>query len=280
MSANSESNRAGRGYATLRDSIGRVSPPWLLERVASGILWSTGLVLDAVRELTEQGIKARMPLLRLTRPGEPHPTFALIGDDRLIDRGPLEPEDNYARRLSAAFDTWANAGGPYALLENLRAFFLPDPLPMYLVSDRSIWHVSDPPSGQVTRLRGWNNNDIGNWYWDPIANGPGPFRYWRGWIIIEAVGRWTQWYVGDGTIVGDGHTVGSTATEEEVASIRRIVKRFTPAGGHVVNIIITFVADLFVPSKTNTDAPMPNGDYHLYENRSLDAIYWTGVKAE
>lgn len=260
---------------TIRDSFSRGLPPWLLRRVAGRLLWSVGLILDTKNELTRQGVKARMP-------GVGTPTaLPAIGDDRLIDRGPEEPEDNYALRLSSAFDTWRSAGNAIRLLENLRAYFLPNPLPLRLVSDRSVWHQIDQTTGIVTRQKG---DDLGadNWHWDPFAAGSPPFRWWRGWVIIDASAMWTQWLVGElpigsGVIVGDGHTVGSTATPEQVASIRRIVRRFKPAHAHVYSIIVTFVDGLFSQHKQLTDAPMPNGNYHRLENRSTDAIYWQGA---
>lgn len=270
--SNSADNSSARGYATLRDSIGKIAPPWGARRVMGGILWSTGLVLDALWEFVEEGVKARMPGVGT------EDALPAIGDDRLIDRGPTEPASSYAVRLSGALDTWANAGGPYALLENLRAYFAPFGRPIYAVSDRSKWHWVENAVDPILMQRG-DDAGLKNWRWDPVAIGAGPYKRWRGWIIIDATdGRWTQWLVGDGTIVGDGHTVGSTATINEVTSIRRIAKRYKGAHNHLVNIIVMLVSTPFGPHHGQGTGEMPNGDYDLYANRSLSAIYWQGAE--
>lgn len=266
---------------TIRDSFSRGMPPWLLRAIGNRLFYSIGTVLDGVNSLLREGVKARMP--GVGTPG----ALASIGDDRLIDRGPTEPDENYAGRLTSAFDTWRVMGNPYKLLLNLAAFFSPSIQGLRLVSDRGVWYTLDPdtydaanPSDDcITRRRGSDDAGTTNWNWDPIAAGAPPYRYWRGWVIIDAAGRWSQWHVGtDGVIVGDGHTVGSTATLEEVASIRRIVRRCKPAGAHVVSIIVTFVDGIFDASKTIATSPMPNGNYDRLDQRTTNAIYWAGVK--
>lgn len=231
-------------------------------------LWTIGLILDGAHDMLVDGVLARFPGYGTTE-ALPH-----IGNDRLIDRGPTEPDVGYASRLSRAFDTWRNAGGPYALLDNLRAYFEPTPIPVRVVSDRNVWHEIDPVTAEVTRTKA----SLFNWIWDPYSLLPAP-RWWRGWVIIDASdGRWTQWLVGDPDIfVGDGHTVGSTATIGEVASVRRIVRRFKPAHMHCVNVIIAFTPTIFLPTDP-PGAPMPDGDYDQLSSRSTDAIYWQGVK--
>lgn len=269
--SNSADNATGGGYGTLADSIGRISPGFALGRVFGRLLWSIATVLDATREFVEQGVRARMPGVGTKE------ALPAIGNDRLIDRGPTETEDAYAHRLSGAFDTWANAGGPYALLENLMAFFSPRPLSIYLVSDRSKWHWSLPDSpSTVLRQRG-DDSGAANWHWDPESL-ISPHRYWRGWVILDASdGRWTQWHIGDGAIIGDGHTIGSSATAEEVASVRRIVRRFKGAHAWVVNIIVTFTPDLFSPHNAPGSGDMPDHNYDQLDERSNNAIYWIGV---
>lgn len=121
---------------------------------------------------------------------------------------------------------------------------------------------------------------IRNWFWD-LSSIPGvPHKTWRGWVIIDASdGRWTQWLVGQNPItLGDGHTLGSTATTEEILSIRRIVARLKPAGGYVVNIIVTFSSTLFRPSNP-PGPPMPTFNYagEVPGERATNAIYWPGV---
>lgn len=258
---------------TIRDSFTRGMPPWLLEDIGLRFFYSVGTVLDGVNQLLREGIKARMPGV-----GTPD-ALPAIGNDRQIDRGPTESDANYANRLSSAFDTWRTMGNAYRLLDSLAAFFDPDIPTLNLVSDRSEWHKRDP-DGTIHHVKQGPGYPSGaNWVWDTLAAGAPPYRFWRGWVIIDAAGRWTQWHVGtDGVIVGDGHTVGSTASIEEVASVRRIVRRCKPAGANVISIIITFVNGLFDYSyDPAVETQMPQGNYGDLSQRSTDAIYWAGV---
>lgn len=268
---------------TLRESFAAISPPWFSKRVAQRYLWSIGLVLDAMKQKMENGIKARFPNVYTDE------SLADIGNDRLIDRGPTEPAAAYGDRLSGAFDTWRSAGNAIKLLENVSAYFAPSLIPIRLVDDLGFWFELDPTTGAVTRTRpGPTAAPVGdklrtqraprNWYWDTSSATSATWRPWRAWVVVDASdGRWQQWYIGTSQVVlGDGHTLGSTATADEIASIRRIVKRFKPAHVHVVNIVVTFSATVF--RATNPPgAPMPSQNYDDPLARSTQAIYWQGV---
>lgn len=257
---------------TLRDGFRLISPPWLTRRVGERLQWTIGLALDGYAEAVREGIKARMPGV-----GTPE-ALPRIGNDRQIDRGPSESDESYAARLSAAFDTWRVAGNPAPLLEQLRAYFLPTPPPIRVVCDRSVWHEIDPTSSVVTRTK----PTVPNWVWDTHAvhasPAPGAPRWWRGWVIIDSsAGPWSQWLLGEpGVALGDGHTLGSTATVEEVLSIQRIVRRWKPAHVHAVHVIVTFDASLFEATNP-AGAPMPSEDYEDFASRAADAAYWEGA---
>lgn len=254
---------------TIRDSIAAIVPEWLDGFVAKRLMWSIGLVLDADWTLTEEGIKARMPGV-----GTPE-ALPYIGADRLIDKGPAESNESYAARLSSAFDTWRGAGNPYKLLEQLRSYFLPSPPALRVVSDNSIWHEIDPTTGDVTRTK----VSPRNWVWDPFAADLTDTPRWhRGWVIIDSSnGPWSQWMLGEpGVTLGDGHTLGSTATVDEVASVQRIVRRWKPQHVHAMHVIVTFDPTLFRTINA-PGSPMPSGDYDQYDNRAPDAAYWEGA---
>ena len=252
---------------TIRDSFAAIVPPWLAERVAARLQWSIGLVLDAHWDMVREGVKARMP-------GEgTDEALPAIGADRLIERGPSESAESYAARLSASFDTWRGAGNPHKLLEQLRAYFLPNPPRIRAVSDAGVWHEIDPITAAITRTK----TSPSNWVWDGYSAPTSSPRWWRGWIVIDSsAGPWSQWLIGEpGITLGDGHTLGSTATVDDVTSIRRIVRKWKPAHVHVHDVIITFAETRFQPS----DAPgvdMPAGDYADFAARATDAAYWDG----
>lgn len=257
---------------TFRDSIRSIAPPWLLDPVGELVLWTAGAMPDVLNEWVRQGVRARMP-------GAGTPTaLPFLGADRQIERGPEESDESYAARIRRAFDSWRIAGSPFELLAQLRAFFLPSPPPLRIVSDRSVWHTIDPTSGAVTKII----TSPRNWAWDALSSSastpPGSPRWWRAWAIIDSsAGPWEQWFLGEPNVaLGGGRTLGSTATEEEVASVRRIVRRWKPANVHIVNVIVTFTASLYEATDP-PGAPMPAEDHDLYENRAVDAAFWEGV---
>lgn len=253
-----------------RDSFARISPPWLAEDVSSRINYALGVVLDAMSDRVREGVRARMPGV-----GTPD-ALPFIGNDRQIDRGPSESATGYAARLTRAFDSWRVAGNARELLAQTRAYFLPSPPPIRIVNDRSVWHSIDPTTGEVTR----SIASPPNWTWDDDASSATPTpaspRWWRAWLVIDSsAGPWRQWFYGEpGVTFGSGLTWGSTATEEEVQSIRRVVAKWKPAHAHA-RVILTFAAGLFEASDA-PGSPMPSQDYDAYENRSRDAAYWEG----
>jgi len=96
-----------------------VAPPWLQRSIGGRFLGAIGKVVDDLVDRTALGVKARFPGLTDASDG-----LAYIGRDRLIRRGPNESDATYARRLRLWLDSHRTRGGPYALLEQLRAYWL------------------------------------------------------------------------------------------------------------------------------------------------------------
>lgn len=251
---------------SFNESLKAISPPWLLGRVGERLGFVFGIALDAFQVATEEGVKARFPLVA------PPDALPFIGRDRKIDRGPTESNASYADRLSKSFEAWRNAGGPYTLLDQLQSFFLPRRPVISVVNVHSTWHTIDG-AGVITRRR----TSPANWNWDGVSVGSYAHRWARCWIVIDATGIWTpSQHYGDGSHYGDGHTYGSNATISEVLALRRIAKRWKPAHAKVVNMIAKFDPTLFLP--TNAPGyPMPDGDWNDYANRAPNAAYWKGV---
>jgi hypothetical protein len=245
-----------------RESILEIAPPWLLGRIAQGIQYGCGLVIDALGEWAMEGVKARMPGV-----GTPD-ALPLIGRDRLIDRGPSETDANYALRLSRAFDTWATAGGAPTLLRALAVWFSPlTTTPIRLVSNSAVWHEIDLGTLIVTKTV------VGtNWGWDAFTT-----RWFRGWAILDSsAAPWTPDLWGAGNW-GDGGTWGSNATVAQVAQIRGIVEKWKPAHVFVPNIIVTFSATLFEVADTSPPNPSGTSDTALWR-LGYNAIFWKGTK--
>lgn len=225
---------------TLRQSIYRISPPWLQDDVGGSILRSIGTTLDGLAARTNEAVKLRFP--EVTTPT----ALGYIGNDRLIERPPNQTSQGYAKQLREAFDTWRNAGGARTILTQLRLYFTPATAPvMRAVSNNAVWHEINNITGVVTRT------EVGdNWNWD------GNPRWWRGWIIIQGSGFWNLDYWDNIGTWGDGGVWGSDMSEGDATSLNRIVKKWKPANV-IAQIIVTFNSTLF--ERTDTAPPNPNG---------------------
>ncbi len=214
---------------SIRDAIIAISPIWLTDKVAGGVQYAEGMVLDAIDTWTKEGIKARFPGVSTMD------SLGLIGNDRQLDRGPTETDAAYALRLPAAFDTWDGAGNAFTILPLLAIVTSPNTVPpMRLVSNGSIWHTLS--AGVVTKASG-----SGNWVWDSFTT-----RWWRGWAIIDSSGGpWTadQWNAATG-LWGDGGTWGSDMTVAQGQYLYATLKRWKPINV-LAQFIITFNADIF-----------------------------------
>jgi hypothetical protein len=242
--------------ATLRDMAVSIVPPWLQDDVGNAILRSCGMVLDALVARTVEGVKLRFPEVTT------YTAFGYIGNDRRIERGPGQTNAGYSAQLLNAIPTWKNAGAGRTILSQMRAYFAPDDgPPMRLVMDGTtardfnLWHVVDPTTGYVTRSK----ISPATWKW-------GLNRRWYGWAIIDVSGIWVLDYWGDPGDWGDGGVWGSNATQEFVASLNAILKKWSPEG-EVAQIIFAFDADTF--SRLNTLGDHPNGTGYLYSWQAL-----------
>lgn len=114
-------------FPTFRDLARKVMPPWLQVGNAQKIFYAMTIQLDALVEALPASIKIRYPNLYSAE------SLPLIGRQRRIRRGPNESAESYGKRLRRWLDDHPRRGGPYALLEQLRAYFLPLKFPMHLI---------------------------------------------------------------------------------------------------------------------------------------------------
>lgn len=96
----------------------RASPPWLQRLVGARVMQGLVDEIDALTDRLVEGVKLRFPGVVSDE------TLALLGRERRIRRGPSEDSTTYARRLRTWWDAHRGRGGPYALLAQLRAFFV------------------------------------------------------------------------------------------------------------------------------------------------------------
>jgi hypothetical protein len=190
-----------------------------------------GVFFDAAAEGCNQAIKARF----FGSDTFPPSALPYLGDGRSMPRYPIDTDETYTARLRDAWETWKNAGTTTCIENQLAALGLTAE-----VKDRT--------------TPGWNwDADVDNWS--------------RFYVVITGH-PWSRWLWGDGTLWGQ-RTWGSTATLDEVRSVRALVRKWKPA--HVICEYIIVVLD-----GVTWAAEQPDGTWDNPANRSRAAIYWRG----
>lgn len=283
-----------------RDRIKVLSPAFLQEGVGERLMFVFGLELDAVMERLVQGVGARFPVITNLTTGEKTPALpdalAVIGTDRLIDRGLTETDLSYGIRLRRAFDSWRLAGSARAELGQVLGYLLqlvpmvrsvssryeadparvawriqhglsggPSSYPPALLS--STWDTyldgADPTAepDHVFALAGAN----GEWDWDSLSQVTGSWGWWGCFVILYSVApdAWTEpdgkW--GDPGKWGDGGAWGVTASANVGRSIRAIICAWKPAHVWVRYIIAAFDDSLFSPAAPAGGGINPDGRF-------------------
>jgi hypothetical protein len=252
-------------------------------------------LLDLLRLRLRYGIRARMPGLA--------PVDALQYVGRGLDtlQGPSESIAAYRLRLQTAIDDKRLAGTAWPLLRQLQSYCSPYPVRVRLVNEHGHFYTRDR-DGTESRFR------YSAWNWDngranALAKGyvrnrigpggisvPSPAIPWsQFWIIMyPTTGTpsqpWQRKKWNDGGQWGDGKgTWGSTATHGDVFAIRRIIRRWKPAGSRCVSIIISFDDTAYDPATMTapidgTWARAPKlVDGVLVNGRDPNSLFWDGT---
>jgi hypothetical protein len=218
------------------------TPPWLRRHFGDRWVGLFALLTDGVLEALTEALFASW----LREPTAPPDALAWTGIERSIERFPGETNESYRDRLIAAWTAWEQAGNEAALLAQLDGLGLTD---IEIVSYRT---------------PGWDWDSAAGLTW---AEGVGAADNWsRFWVIIKGhpwVGEGT---FGDGAIYGDGGSIGSNATLEQIGAMKRAIKKWKPA--HVQCAWIILVTD-----EATWDVEQPDGTWHDWRNRSTSALY-------
>jgi hypothetical protein len=256
---------------SLLAAIYKLAPSWLTSGEGGQVLASLLLTAEDFLARAKLGLLARFPEYT------PDDGLAPLGRDRRIRRGINEPSAAYGARLTGALDDLRTRGNPFALLRQLRAYLQANCV-VRTVDRRGNWYTIAADGTESFLL------NQANWDWDG-----GALSEWaRFWLIIYpengttpfapagAIGSPTLY--GDGLIGNAGYTVGTTATRDQVAAIRAIVRDWKPEGTTCEWIIISFDEATFTPA----GATDPNGDWGSWGNstgspvRLSTARYWKG----
>lgn len=259
----------------------KLAPSWLTTGEGELVGYALDTLKDAIAERTRLGLLARFPQNDPTgQTTAPDDALAATGRDRRIIRGINETSQGYAVRLIRWLDDWKTAGNPFALMGQLAGYTGHGPA-FRTVDVRGNWYSVDADGNKLVLI------NQANWDWDadPYALG----KWARFWVVIYPNGLWLPGpKVGDpGFAIGaPAQTIGSTATSDQVASVRAIVSDWKPAGTRCVNIILAFDNTSFDPTTARDGAGLPDGTWRFgfkttgtryVPARLSTARYWDGV---
>ena len=252
-----------------------LAPSWLTSGDGERVLASLSLMLDDFSARARLGLLARFPGYA------PEDALPALGRDRRIIRGIGEPAAAYGERLTGAFDELRTRANPFTLLRQLRAYLQANCV-VRTVDRRGNWFTIDA-DGAESYVQA-----TGNWDWDGTPASPDWARFW---VIICPENGTTPWAPsgnwGDPTLYGNGvfgnagYTFGTTATPEQVAAVRSIIREWKPAGTTCEWVIVAFDAATFTPA----GATDPAGGWGNWSDgagapaRLATARYWRGVSA-
>jgi len=257
-----------------------LAPRWLTDGEGGKVGYSLDLVKDAYVRRALLGLLARFPQNGPNGELAPPDALAAIGRDRRVVRGIDESAASYALRLIAWLDDRKTAGNPFTLMQKL-AEYTGAGCVFKTVDNRGNWFVRAADGTRSFSLK------HGNWDWDGYAE-----KWSRFWVIIHPpASLWTEraWDWGDssGPDWGGGEgTWGSTATRDQVQTIRALVADWKPAGTRCVNIVIAFDPASFDPEAAALSPGLPDGLWGRWSKnvggvqvpaRLATARYWKGT---
>jgi hypothetical protein len=254
--------RFRRAYKTLL-------PAWLSTGEGEFVGYSLGLLCDAFAERMRLGLLARFPQFA------PPDALSYLGRDRRIVRGINEPDDAYAARLVRYLDDHRVQGNPYALMDQLAAYCQAE-VRIRTVDRSGNWFTRDR-DGTLSALI-----NQANWDWD----GGAASSWSRFWVIIYPTADGQPWAASVGGSPASwpvGGTIGTTATPDQVASVRSIIREWQPDGTRCEWVIVAFDDASFDPTAPEPDGTWANfgtdnaGAYEIA--RLTTARYWKGVSA-
>jgi hypothetical protein len=261
-----------------------MGPSWLVadDEESTLVGYSLDLLKDAFVQRLWLGHLARFPETAVDD------ALVALGRDRRVIRGINESTASYVARLLTWLDDRKKAGNPFALMKALAGYC--GPLPKFRTVDANgNWYTREANGTESFSLA------RGNWNWDdkPTVDpfGAGKERWSRFWVIIYPNGLWSEYPYNWGNAAGPDWTEGtqswgSTATKEQVETIRFIVSDWKPANARCVNIIVAFDNASFPPTAGVNDAGMPAGLWERWSKnvggvqvpaRLSTARYWDGV---
>lgn len=246
-----------------RTAFYRLVPSWLRGGEGERVLYSLGLMMDAMAERFRLSHEADLPDYA------PADAFPYLGRDRAIRRGINEPQDAYAARLIRYLDDHRTQGNPFTLMRQIRAYLQTD-VRVRTVDAAGNYFTIDFDGTESVLLA------EGTWNWDGFPTR----RDTRFWVIVYPIGGTDPWAtLAAWPAVTTPAT--TTATSDAVRGLVSLIREWKPAGTRCEWIIVAHDDSTFDP----TAAMEPDGTWgdwstldgtHKSRSRETTARYFVG----
>ena len=197
---------------TFRDYLQSIAPPWFKGYWGERLWGMVGLYSDLIAEGCSQAIKAH--LLRMDT--SPPDALPLIGSERSMPRYPGETDLQYRGRLWEAWEAYTTGGTEAAITGQLAKYGLSN---TRCIAQHDGWCFENPPNATE---------------WSRFV------------VVIEQAHPWTAPIdYGLGYIYGSALTYGSTATPDDVATVKGITLKWKPAHSRNPYILVVLEHEYF-----------------------------------
>lgn len=196
-----------------------IAPPWLLGDNGKTFLRSIGTFTDVHLDGLRQAVRARF--VRLA----PVDALSKVGWERLLERAPSESDNAYRTRLASAWDLHQLDGTVAGIKEMFRPLGV-DPSGVRVLDERS--------------TLGANERLFSSRFWIVVDNGYHPWTAAPSWDVPGAA--WAD--------PEPVRTWDSTATVDELAFMRREIRRVKDAHGFPVEVVVVLVPRVWSSSGT------------------------------
>lgn len=253
-------------------------PSWLVEDEQEKVNFSLTLIMDGFLERLYQGVAA--PLASVGT----ETALSLIGRDRKITRGFAEPAETYRERLVRWLDDHKIRGGPRARMAQLWAYLNPYRVMLRNVADnesRSVWDTleagfeeDDDTDTADAITRDVRSGSDRNWNWDGTHT---PKLWSRFWTIVYPTTSTEPLFddgveFGNDSEFGDGRTLGSSASWEQIQTLRAMAAFWKGAHAAGQWLILAFDPDSFdpeLPPTTTVQDLIPDGNWGDWSRREV-----------
>lgn len=228
-------------------------PAWLYAGDGGPLLYAIGVTLDAFVERLRLGLRSHFPRFA------ERDALLLLARDHNIIPAPGETDEHLAERIVRAVPDWKNAGGPYGMMRQLRAYLGHD-IRIRVYNAAGSWFQVDVDGSTSAAV------DTGEWDWDDLDYATNWSRFWvvlysPGGVPWSPEGAW-----GDGEAWGESESGwGSTMTPEEAEAIKVVIRQYKPAGSRCETAILTFDLDNWQSPYTDGETDGTQGGWHVMD---------------